>query len=172
MAFDLTRHRFEFQAEDPQLSDAVLVSFYRHMWFLTEEMVVLALCDPGVSDDVKSRMVTSMLAAGRPQQFLPGKPRFKPELLQGRPPDAPQLFEFVGERSWLIFFLMDLDVAWMQLPPERWDEEADYRKFKVYVVNLAVVNDAAERAVKVVDDFANHTHDDFAHLTKEELANI
>ena len=52
-----------------ELSDAVLTSFYRHMWYLTEELVVHALVDPGVFDDVKSRMVAAMLAAGRPQHF-------------------------------------------------------------------------------------------------------
>ena len=39
------------------------------MWYLTEELVVFALADPGTSDDVKARMVAGMLAAGRPQNF-------------------------------------------------------------------------------------------------------
>ena len=71
-----------FQDEDAQLSVAVLTSFYRHMCYLTEELVVLALADPGVSNDVKSQMVASMMAAGRPQHFPPGKPTLKPEVLQ------------------------------------------------------------------------------------------
>ena len=38
-------------------------------WYLMDELVVLGLVDPGVGDDVKSQIIASMLAAGRPQHF-------------------------------------------------------------------------------------------------------
>ena len=160
------------------------------MWYLTEQLVVLALADPGVSKDLKSQMVTSMMAAGRPQHFHPGKPTLKPEVLQGRQPDVPQLFEFVGERSWLLFHLLNLGIQWMHQPPAHCIDNAEYRRFQHYIENLAVVNDAAERAVKDVTDFAEYSQDpdrhenvikvvnshrelfDFAHLTKDEIGNI
>ena len=61
------------QIHDPQLAEAVLTSVYRHMWYLTEELVVLALADSDTSDDEKSHMVAQMAAVGRPQQFLPSQ---------------------------------------------------------------------------------------------------
>ena len=160
------------------------------MWYLTEELVVLALVDKHTSDDTKSRMVAAMISAGRPQHFHPGKPVTKPHLLRGRNPDAPQLHEFIGSRSWLLFHLLEVGVEWMQLPPAEWSESHDFRKFEAYVRNLHVVNDAAERAVKDVSDFADYSQDpdrrddvvrvvnshrelhDFKHLTKAQIANL
>ena len=83
----------------------------------------------------------------------------RPQLLQGRQPDAPQLFEFVGSRSWLIFSLLNLNADGMQLPPADWSQDADIIRFKSAVHNINVVNDAAERAVKDVSDFANYCQD-------------
>ena len=78
----------------------------------------------------------------------------------------------------------------MQLPPAQWSDDLDFIKFCEVVSNLNVVNDAAERAVKDVSDFAEYSNDlarrddavrvensyreliDFANLTKDELAKI
>ena len=78
----------------------------------------------------------------------------------------------------------------MALPPDQWAWNANFLKFKAVVANINVVNDASERAVKDVSDFANYcliegrkaevvrivnSHReliDFKHLTKEELAKI
>ena len=57
------------------------MSQYRHMWYLTEELVIFSLADSGTSDDTKARIVASMLAAGCPHNFSAGKPVMKPELL-------------------------------------------------------------------------------------------
>ena len=76
-----------------------------------------------------------------------------------RQPDAPQLFEFVGSRSWLLFSLLNLNTAQMQLPPTEWAQDADFIQFKSAVDNMNVVNDAAERAVKDVSDFADYCQD-------------
>ena len=179
------------QAEDRVLANAVLVSVRRHLWYLTEEFVVFALADRDVSDEIKSRMVTDMLAAGRPEQFRAGKPNFNIELLEGKHPDDIQLYKFAGERSWLVFHLLNLDdTAWMQLAPDQWENQESYIRFKDCISSLEVVNDSAERAVKDVIHFASYSHDptrredvirvvnshreliDFKHLTKEQMAFI
>ena len=147
--------QIHLQLVDPELADAVLESFYRHMWYLDESTVIFSLADRDVTDDVKSRMVAGMIAAGRPQQFTPGKPQMKPELLRGRDPEAPQLHEFVGPRSWLLFENANLATEWMALPLDQWAVNPDFLKFKAVVANINVINDAAERAVKDVSDFAN-----------------
>ena len=114
-------------------------------WYLTEEFVVFALADRDVSDEIKSRMVTDMLAAGRPEQFRAGKSNFNIELLEGKHPDDIQLYQFAGERSWLVFDLLNLDdAAWMQLAPDQWGYQESYIRFKDCISSLEVVNDSAE----------------------------
>ena len=58
-------------------------------WDLTEELVILALVDPGVGDDAKSQMIASTLVAYRPQHLWPGKPRFQSQSHQNTQPIAP-----------------------------------------------------------------------------------
>ena len=78
----------------------------------------------------------------------------------------------------------------MGLPVCQWEADVSYQRFKLCVSNLNVVNDAAERAVKDVSDFAEYSRDaarrddvvkvvnshreliDFRHLTKDQLAHI
>ena len=73
---------------------------------------------------------------------------------------------------------------------DQWEADASYQRFKQCVCNLNVVNDAAERAVKDVCDFAGYSQDparrddvikvvnshrelvDFRHMTKDEIAHI
>ena len=100
-----------------------------------------------------------MLGAGRLLQFRPGKPSFNLAILQTMRPDDPQLYEFAGQRSWLMFHLLNLDVGWMQLDPGQWAQDLRFLCFQSYKENLAVVNDAAERAVKDVVEFATNSQD-------------
>ena len=54
------------------------------MWYLSEELVPLSLCDEGLENEEKKHIVEAMLTAGRPQA-----PQMKSHLLLG-------LHEFVG----------------------------------------------------------------------------
>ena len=48
----------------------------------------------------------------------------------------------------------------MQLPPHTWEKFEDFRVFKEYVDNVKVVNDLAERGIKLISDFI--------HMAKDE----
>ena len=48
----------------------------------------------------------------------------------------------------------------MQLPVDMWDKFEDFRAFKDYVHNVKVVNDLAERGIKLVSDFISMTKDE------------
>ena len=149
----------QFQLCDPELVDAVFTSIYRHMWYLSEELIPLALCDDGTTDKEKENIVQAMLTAGRPQTFQPKKPDMKSNLLQGRAPGLPSLSEFVGPRSWIIFTMLDVNVAWMEHPPSQWEECNEFLRFQHLIKSLKVVNDCAERAVKDMTEFLNYCQD-------------
>ena len=152
-------------------------------WYLSEEMVPLALCDDETSDEETADIVIEMLNAGRPQQFAPGKPVMETHLLDSQPIEEIQLHDFVGEWSWLLLERLDVAVDWMQLPPP-------IPRFQEMVHSLKVVKDCAERAVKDVTEFMNCSRDagwrdrvqmvvnhhrqllDFQHLTKQQIDNM
>ncbi len=157
------------------------------MWYLSEELVPLALCDQSTLDVNKAAIVTAMLQAGRPQQIPPQKPMMNDHLLTNHVRGEVQLQSFVGERSWLIFDRLDVPCDWMQLQPSEWINSADFMRFNDLVHSLEVVNDCAERAIKDVTEFVNYAKDansrdrvmmvvnhhrqicDLRHLTKQQM---
>ena len=50
-------------------------------------------------------------------------------------------------------------VRWLALPLAQWEEDEEYKKMCSIVCNIPVVNDAAERGVKDVQDYANSAND-------------
>jgi hypothetical protein len=51
-------------------------------------------------------------------------------------------------------------LEWLMLPPNTWSLMSQFKRFSEFVLNLPVVNDAAERNVKLLQDFINMSHDE------------
>ena len=114
----------------------------------------------------------------------------KVHLLEGRAPNIPQLYDFIGPRSWLFFDKNEIDTAWLSIHVDQWLADAGLQQIKQPASHTNVLNDSAARAVKDITDFANHPHDpqrrdevvqvvnshleliDFRHLTKYDLAQL
>ncbi len=144
----------DFQTVDATVAQEVQTSIQRHLWYLTEQLVVLALFDTGVADEVRSAMATKLLNIRRPRRpIMPAPPTF--------PLITPQttLDTLIGPKSWLLFNLLGSNAAWLVLPPNQWQLNADYIRMSATVRHLAVVNDAAERAVKDIQDYAEMARD-------------
>ena len=131
-------------------------SILRHLWYLTEETVVLALFDGSVSEKDKVEMAQNLLAQPRPEVFQPGRPTFpQPSLLS----NSTTLSPFIGPRTWLLFSLLGGSGLWLQDHPSQWADDDEFRRMATVVLELAVVNDAAERGVNDCTDYANVARD-------------
>ena len=52
-----------------------------------------------------------------------------------------------------------MDGNWLNLPPDQWAYNGQFQHMSNIVNNLSVVNDAAERGVKDIQDYANAARD-------------
>ena len=138
------------------MARAVKVSILRHSWYLSEQLVVFALFYNGVDAEIRAEMATTLHNIPRPVAFPVGKPGFPLALLRAGTATLPQL---VGPNSWLLFHLLGDDGGWLTLPPEQWAGNPQYARLCDHVSHLAVVNDAAERGVKDIQDYANAARD-------------
>ena len=179
-----------YEIIDSEISEAAVKSVHRQMFYLTEELILLSLCDPHTSNSEKEELVKTLLQQDRPQTFAPKKPDFKVHLLLNNSHDEPRLKDFIGPRSWLMFGLLDPDVMWMQLSPPNWATNDHFKRFDKLLHGIVCVNDVAERNVQNVVEFAEFSKDperrdtvvsvvnfhrervDFHRLTKAELQNI
>ena len=144
-----------FQDIDAPIAASVKQSITRHLWYLTEQLVIFGLFDADVEDTVKQTMAELLHRTPRPQAFPPGKPVFPAARLE-REPRLPIL---VGPNSWLLFNLLGMTGDWLALPPAQWHTIAEFRSMQDILNNISVVNDAAERGIKDITDYANAARD-------------
>ena len=167
-------------------AEVALASMERHLDFLSPPLVVMALADKFTPSSEKEALADALLGYltehDIDEDFLPlpsGKiavpgPKFC-TLDKFWPGDsAPSLASFVGKESLLIFHylgLLDLQgLAWLAAPLVTWPEYAEFKKFESFVTNLSVVNDSAERSVKLMQDCMQENMTDEAGLQNKFVA--
>ena len=147
----------EYSKFDEEVANEVLLSILRQLWYLTEELCILSLFDKGLPFEIRNDIARALLSNPRPVFFPPGKPQF-PE--KARLMNNPELKDFVGPRSWLLFHLLHVsDPEWLNLPADTWESDNGYLAMNEIVMDLPVTNDTAERAVKKVTDYADSAED-------------
>ena len=152
----LWQHMEAYGLTEPVVAKATKDSLMRHLWYLAQELVILGLFSPDVSDQDKAQIAQNLLGQERPETFSPGRPAFPPRSLLC---NAQSLASFVGSRSWQLFSLLGASGRWLQLPPSQWSEDEEYARKATVIRQLAVVNDAAERGVKDCTEYADVTRD-------------
>ncbi len=151
----------QYRQHDQDIATAALASVRRHLWYLCPELVVLALFDDLTPAENKQDIAVTLVNIPRPQVFAtgkPGQPSFN-AIAAKLVDDRPSLAEFVTERSWLLFTLLGAEGEWLYEDPAIWSDYEEYQQCKAICDDLAVVNDAAERAVKDVQDCAQMSRD-------------
>ena len=146
----------QYRQIDKDCADAALLAFSRHLWFLTEELVVLGLFCKGVNDATKEKMADKLFSlehkvCSKRKGSGFGKPVFPK--IPDKAIENLDLSLFIGEDSWTIFSLMKLDHGFLIKPIKDWPLDDGYCKAKQIINSLSVVNDGAERGVKLAYDF-------------------
>ena len=54
---------------------------------------------------------------------------------------------------------MDAEGAWLTLPVHTWEQNHEYLRLQSFLSDLEVVNDAAERCIKDIQDYRNVAND-------------
>ena len=152
----LINNLIQYRKIDEVCANAALRAFSRHLWYLTEELVVLGLFSKSVEDKTKEKMAIKLVGLDRKvcskrigTSFgKPDLPKIPEETL-----DDLDLSLFIGEDSWSIFNIMKLNYGFLFTPVKDWPLDDGYCHAKLIVNNLSVVNDGAERGVKLAHDF-------------------
>lgn len=143
---------------DTVIAQPVTAAFERHLWFLSEHLAGLAFFDQRVSLEVKRRMVARLL---EPKMVV--LHRRVPPFEDG----SVTVDQFITRRSATIFDLLMEDgkktarEGFLLEDPSCWREEETFIALESRATKLRVVNDAAERAIALIEQY-NST------LTKDE----
>ena len=151
----------QFHSVNSKTSRAALKAFSEHTWFLTEEMVPLALFSDKLEDDQKQFLANKIMCTEPQPTFLNrhGSGFGKPNL-----PSIPHqetdlnLAQFAGTQSKTFFSLMKLDLNFLSIPSSLLASTPKYNSTKEVVDGIQVVNDAAERGVKLCYGYIGIAH--------------
>ena len=140
-----------------EAAKSALSNVYFHPEYLTPSNIVMALAGdmlPVEDKAIIARAIWEALqAAGGRVTSFPYKAEFYKKLdicaVWGEEEDKPDLRNFIGHDSLLIFHLLDLGdstcLSWLTLEPSEWDRDPSYEIFRRFVKGMDVVNDVAER---------------------------
>lgn len=151
-------HRLlQYDAVNPLVSKSAIRAFGNHLWYLTAEMVPLALFSDVTPDETRRSLADRLLSV-KPQsnRSVPqerfgagfGKPKFPSTISL-----SSTLADLVTPDSWFIFNILDLDSGFLAEDVSQWPLSAAYQTSVVNVQAINVINDCAERGVKLSADF-------------------
>ena len=150
--FKLFRKLYNYP--DESVASSVISSFSNHTWYLTEELILLALFSEEVDAKEKQDIVTKLNMFEKAQSFTKrhGSGFAKP-ILPKVTKNCTSLSEFVGESSWYFLSFLGIDCTFLDLPVEMWHDTESFVIARKIVKNIRCVNDIAERGVKLASDF-------------------
>ena len=153
--FEMYKQLFMYRKIDSVLADKALALLDRHGWYLTEQLIPLCLFSNKVNTSTKSLIAAKILSFSPPKNYKLGKPNFQ------KVNSATELVDLVGENSYLLFHILNVQFNWLNKEPINWEEDEEFNKANKFVRTVKTVNDCAERGVKFITDYATI-------LTKDE----
>lgn len=142
---------YDYQGIDRNISRVALKKLTNHLWYLSPEAVALALFDPQLPCDTKKKMVDALNNEIELSEEHEKRIRIAIDSI----PDIIDkgLEQFVSTQTMKFFTRFHLNTDFLTTDVSLWHKNKSYRECVEMVNNLAVVNDSAERGVKLMEDY-------------------
>jgi hypothetical protein len=126
------------------VADIAQEKFTNHRWYLTQKIVPFSLFSkhPSMTDSVKEEIAAAIQACENPDKLRVGKPLFQ------HIAKHTTSRNLIGPESHMLFVWFNL------IPVHLWPSDLDFAKAEQFVGSVKVVNDATERGVKLITDYA------------------
>jgi len=123
-----------------------------HLWYVSEEMVFLALFSKQISDTEKEQCRKELLKNERKSNITLQKlgKMVTPELKKGT-----KIKSLIGPNSFLIPTRMKVEAKFLKVRASEWEQDSSYNFFENALGKLQVTNDAAERAILLAKTYHN-----------------
>ena len=156
----------EYENHRPRMADKCITSMQNHLWYLHPSIIVFALLDDGIHDEEKTEIANELhqILTEEPEKQDFSYERSKKLALEVLAEEKrPSLSKFVGAASRTVFNILKLNKEqkeFLLLPPSTWHLLTAFKKLQGFACSLPITNDAAERNVKMIQDFINSSHDE------------
>lgn len=137
---------------DNEVAQTALKKICGHLWYLNDENIALAFFDDEVPNDLKKKMSTFLIEkknATVTQKKLSLKPEGIKNII------SKDLSFLVSTNTNKFFERFNIDKQFLTNNPDTWSTNQSFIKGLETVKNIKVVNDTAERGVKLIEEYNN-----------------
>lgn len=145
---EFIKQSIDFGTINKQTSQIILKKISNHLYYLSEEHIALAFFDSAVSIEEKRKMVIAL------QKEEPLTRRLKIDDLELESTfKTKNLSDFVSINTMKFFDRFDITTDFLTTDPSKWEGKEDFKQGVKTCEAIQVVNDSAERGVKLFSDY-------------------
>lgn len=144
----------EYKNTDGPLANAVINKIVNHLWYLSDEAIALAFFDSNLSVELRGAMAVRFLQIEN--EFVEeneGCKRIQLKLNGVEQFVDKTLVDFITPNTVRFFNRFKISRNFLHEDPHLWADDDEFLEGLLIVNRLAVVNDSAERAVKLMEDY-------------------
>lgn len=167
----------EYKAFNRNIADKAISKILNHLYYLNEECIGFAIFDDRIDAEIKTKMVKKMITGEfksedeDEEESIPKKLQLKKESLTNfiSRDFSDILEELVSKNTIKIFLRFGISTDFLKLDPLSWHNLEEYKRGQNIVKNLSVVNDSAERGIKLIQEYhgkITHDEEQKQHLLK------
>lgn len=143
----------EYRNFNKQISEIAIKKFCKHLWYLSEECIALTLFDDDVSYAMKQNIVEKIKNIDNCDKETENLKRVHVRSSEINEFIRKELHDFVTANTIDFFGRFGISPQFLQVDPLYWRDTETYQKAKDIVINIKVVNDTAERGVKLMEEY-------------------
>lgn len=143
----------KYKEFDQEVALAGLIAMKRHLWYLGEELVILALFSNKLSNEEKDIINLLLIPVVMPHRTC-NSLRFQDTLNNIQ---DLRIHNFISVRSFFLLERLGIDTSFFQESAEIWHTMETYRQAKKKIKDLVItVNDESERLLRKAELLINH----------------
>lgn len=154
------RTLYNYKIINNDLAEEALRKFINHLYYLNVETSAFALFDERVSSETKCAMIKRIFSEELPADDVNEKKIQKKLILKYddiqqflKDDDETILCKLVCQSSKNMFKRFNLSDEFIKIHPNSWNNQSEYKEAEAVIKNIKVVNDAAERGIKLIEEF-------------------
>lgn len=150
---DVLHSLLDYKECDNDIAEIALTKFSSHMWYLNAKLVGLSFFDHTITDDEKLLMANKLLSStDEPSEHNRiVNPKVRKENLKEIVDGG--LVTLITKETLTFFDQFNIKTDFLRNHPNTWPQNNDFQEGLKIVKTLKVVNDMAERGVKLITDF-------------------
>ena len=136
---------------DADVSRAALNKFCGHLWYISSETVALAFFDNRLPKGIKDKMVKAIKTIDQIEEVNNKRVQVRPNEVKGLVNN--DISQFVNSNTQNFFTRFNICTDFLTVSSDQWETRDDYKNGLQIINNLSVINDVAERGIKLIEEY-------------------